>query len=201
MNSDTAVAPSLAHFTGYSRRLAATLEGFDWTPVEELANDLLMCWRTGAQLFIAGNGGSAGNANHMANDLLYPLSKRKGSGIRVHALAANPAVMTCLANDEGYENVFAYQLAILGRPGDIVLTLSGSGNSPNILRLIEEARSMNIKSYAILGYSGGHAKNLADVPIHFAVDDMQVAEDTQLIIGHMLMQWLSARRDAVTAQV
>ncbi|WP_376967319.1 SIS domain-containing protein (plasmid) [Azospirillum sp. A26] len=198
MNFTSAAVPSLEHFRDYSRRLSIVLENFDWTPVEQLAGDLLQCWRSGAQVFLAGNGGSAGNANHIANDLLYPLSKRKGSGIRVHALTANPAVLTCLANDEGYENVFAYQLATLARPGDIVLALSGSGNSPNILRLLEEARRIEVKSYAVVAYSGGKAKQLADVPIHFAIDDMQIAEDTQLIIGHMLMQWLCSKRDSVT---
>lgn len=187
------------HFTDYSRRLAATLEIFDWTPVEELATDLLDCWTTGRQLFVCGNGGSAGNANHVVNDLLYPVSKRLGSGIRAHSLSENPAVLTCLGNDEGYDNVYAYQLAVMANPGDILVVFSGSGNSGNILKVLEEARKRGVKSYAVLGYSGGKAKAMCDVPIHFALDDMQIAEDTQTIIFHMIVQWLYAQRDAVKA--
>ena len=145
-------------------------------------------------MFFAGNGGSAGNAIHLANDFLYALSKTPGSGLRVHSLSANPSVITCLANDEGYDQVFSLQLAVLARKGDVLVAMSGSGNSPNIIRALEEAKRIGMTSYAVLGFSGGKAKALADVPIHFAVDDMQIAEDAQLIIGHMLMQWLYAQR-------
>jgi D-sedoheptulose 7-phosphate isomerase len=199
VTSSLASGPAISHFHDYARRLSGTLESFDWRPVELLADEMLQCWRTGRQLFLAGNGGSASNAIHLANDFMYPLSKTKGNGIRAHALTENPAVITCLANDEGYENALSFQLSVLGREGDIVLAFSGSGNSPNILRLLEEARAMKIRSFAVLGYSGGKAKQLADVPIHFAVDDMQIAEDTQTIIGHMLVQWLHARRHTVAA--
>lgn len=172
----------------------------DWAPVERLANDLRDCWRRGRQLFLAGNGGSAGNANHLANDFMYPLSKTKGSGIRTHALTENPAILTCLANDEGYDSVFAYQLAIMARKGDVLLAFSGSGNSPNILYALEEAKRIGMTSYAVLGYSGGKAKALCDVPIHFAVEDMQISEDVQTIVGHMIVQWLYARRDRMSPE-
>ena len=132
---------------------------------------------------------------------MYPLSKTKGSGIRVHALSENPAVITCLGNDEGYENVFSLQLAVQARKGDVLLAFSGSGNSPNILRALEEARRIGMKSYAVLAFSGGKAKALADVPVHFAIDDMQIAEDTQTIIGHMIVQWLYAQREAFIAPI
>lgn len=188
------------HFKDYSQRLSQTLLGFDWAPVERLADDILGCWRYGRQVFLCGNGGSAGNANHLANDFIYALSRRKGSGVRVHALSANPAILTCLANDEGYDSVFSHQLAVQADKGDILIAFSGSGNSPNILKVLDEARSMGVRSYAVLGFNGGKAKALADVPIHFAVDDMQIAEDTQTIIGHMIVQWLYARRDSVDAR-
>lgn len=195
MSKSLAAGSAVPHFRDYSRRLAGTLEAFDWAPVERLADELLACWGTGRQVFLVGNGGSAGNANHLANDLIYPVSKRKGSGIRVHALSANPAVLTCLGNDEGYDNIYAYQLAVLAQKGDVLIAFSGSGNSPNILRALEEARRLAMTSYAVLGFSGGKAKAMADVPIHFAVDDMQISEDTQTIVIHMIMQWLYARRD------
>ncbi len=184
-------------FRAYAERLSRTLEGHDWTTVSELAEDLLDAWRTGRQVFLCGNGGSAGNAVHLANDFIYALSKVPGSGIRAHALAANPAVLTCLANDEGYETVFAIQLSVMARPDDLLLAFSGSGNSPNILRVLDEARRIGVKSYAVLGFEGGKAKALADRPIHFAIGDMQIAEDAQLIVGHMLMQYLWSRRHEV----
>jgi D-sedoheptulose 7-phosphate isomerase len=181
-------------FSDYTARLNATLERFDWAPVERLAYELLDCWQTGRQVFFAGNGGSGGNANHLANDFLYALSKTAGSGLRVHSLSANPSVITCLANDEGYDQVFSLQLAVLARKGDVLVAMSGSGNSPNIIRALQEAKTIGMTSYAVLGYSGGKAKAIADVPIHFAIDDMQISEDAQTIIGHMLMQWLYAQR-------
>ena len=181
-------------FSDYTARLNATLERFDWAPVERLAYELLDCWQTGRQVFFAGNGGSGGNANHLANDFLYALSKTPGSGLRVHSLSANPSVITCLANDEGYDQVFSLQLAVLARKGDVLVAMSGSGNSPNIIRALQEAKTIGMTSYAVLGYSGGKAKAIADVPIHFQIDDMQISEDAQTIIGHMLMQWLYAQR-------
>lgn len=189
----------ISYFRRYSELLSTTLDQFDWAPVEQLSRNLMECWKTGKQLFLAGNGGSAGSANHFANDFLYPISKIKGSGIRVHSLSSNPAMLTCLANDEGYENIFSYQLAVLGKPDDVLLVFSGSGNSPNILNVLEEAKRLKMKSYAVLGYSGGKAKELADVPIHFAVEDMQIAEDTQSIVCHMIVQWLYAHRDSINS--
>jgi D-sedoheptulose 7-phosphate isomerase len=186
-------------FRDYSRRLNATLEAFDWTPVERLAYELLDCWQTGRQVFLVGNGGSAANASHIANDFLYPLSKTPGSGLRAHSLAANPAVMSCLANDEGYDQVFALQLGVLARKGDVLIALSASGNSPNIIRAMEQARIIGMTSYAVLGSTGGKAKAIADVPVHFAIDDVQMAEDTQLIVGHMVMQWLYTQRGDIAA--
>ncbi len=185
-------------FNDYSSRFNAILSRFDWTPVERLAYDLRDCWQTGRQVFFCGNGGSGANANHLANDFLYALSKTKGSGLRVHSLAANPSTLTCLANDEGYEQVFSLQLAVLARRADVLVVFSGSGDSPSILQALQEARKIGMTSYAVLGYSGGKAKALADVPIHFAIDDMQIAEDAQMVVGHMLMQWLYGQRGEIS---
>ncbi len=177
-------------FTDYARRLQSVLQASDWTAVEELAKELEACWRDGRQVFLCGNGGSAGNAIHLANDFLYGISKTFGSGLRVSALPANSAMLTCLANDVGYESIFSMQLAVQGQSGDVLIALSGSGNSPNIIKALEQAKAMAMRTYAVLGYSGGKAKVLADVPIHFVVNDMQIAEDMQLVVGHMIMQWL-----------
>jgi D-sedoheptulose 7-phosphate isomerase len=187
-------------FKDYSSRLQTTLAAADWSGVEKLADELLDCWQTGRRVFICGNGGSAGNAMHLANDFLYGISKKSGSGLRITALPANSSVVTCLANDEGYDTIFSLQLAVLAERGDVLIIFSGSGNSPNILKVLEQAKTMGVKSYAVLGYSGGKAKMMADVPIHFAVNDMQISEDMQLIVGHMLMQWLYSKNSEETSQ-
>ena len=175
----------------YASRLQSILASSRWDGVAELAAELRACWHEGRRVFLCGNGGSAGNAAHLANDFLYGISKQFGSGIRVCALSANSSILTCLANDCGYDEVFSMQLAVQGSAGDLLIALSGSGNSPNIVNALEQAKTMRIKTYAILGYDGGKAKPLADVAIHFNVHDMQVSEDLQLIVGHMAMQWLS----------
>lgn len=187
-------------FAAYTERLSAALKMLDLAAVERLARDLKDCWATGRQVFLIGNGGSAGNAIHLANDYVYALSKQIGSGIRAHGLAANSSVVTCLANDEGYDRIYAIQLAVMARPGDVLIAFSGSGNSPNILQALEEARRIGMTSYAVLGYSGGKAKALADVPIHVAMDDMQVSEDLQLAVGHMIMQWLYTQRELLVPE-
>lgn len=175
---------------GYSSRLQEVLAISDWSNVNLLAQDMLHCWQEKRQVFLCGNGGSAGNAIHLANDFLYGIAKKTGGGVRIQALSANSAVITCLANDIGYESIFSEQLAVQAQAGDLLIALSGSGNSPNIVRVIEQAKSMGVKSYAILGFTGGRCKELVDVPIHFSINDMQIAEDLQLIVGHMLMQFL-----------
>ncbi len=193
MNMDTPI--QLGKFCAdYASRLGGVLASSDWSGVAQLALDMRECWAAGRQVFFCGNGGSAGNAIHLANDFLYGIAKRTGGGMKVQALSANPAVITCLANDVGYERIYSEQLAVLGQPGDLLVALSGSGNSPNIIRVLEQAKTMGIKSCAILGYTGGRCKSLADFSIHFPVDDMQIAEDMQLVVGHMLMQWLYANR-------
>jgi D-sedoheptulose 7-phosphate isomerase len=181
-------------FAGYALRLQNILAASDWSGVEQLAQAMLEAWHGGKQVFLCGNGGSAGNAIHLANDFVYGIAMQTGAGIRALSLSANSAVTTCLANDLGYEHIYSEQLAVQGQPGDILIVLSGSGNSPNIVKVLEQARSMDIKTCAILGYKGGRCKELADVVIHFPVDDMQIAEDLQLVVGHMLMQWLYQQR-------
>ena len=85
---------------------------------------------------------------------------------------------------------FSYQLAVLARPGDLALALSGSGNSKNIVNALKHAKAAGLQSHAILGYSGGEYLGIADHAIHIPINDMQLSEDAQIVIGHMLMQWL-----------
>lgn len=197
-------APALTdptlHFEHYADRLCAMLKSFDWSQIAPMAEELADCAVTRRQVFLAGNGGSNGNAIHLANDFLYGVAKKPGRALRVHALGANPAVLTCLANDEGYERIFELQLRELANAGDVLIVFSGSGNSPNILKALDAAREIGMKSYAVLGYSGGKAKDLCDHALHFPVDDMQLSENSQTIVGHMLMQWLYENRKRIHAE-
>ncbi len=181
----------------YVSRLNSALDLLPKKELEVLANALLMAWKEKRQVFIFGNGGSAGNAIHLANDYLYGVSRQFGHALKVHALSANSSVLTCLANDEGYDSIFIQQLAVLANPGDIAIALSGSGNSLNVLRALEYCRKNQIQSFAILGFSGGKAKSLANYVIHVPVDDMQISEDLQLVVGHLMMQWLYKHKDQI----
>ncbi|MDP2012964.1 MAG: SIS domain-containing protein, partial [Actinomycetota bacterium] len=156
--------PSAVFFADYANRLQASLAAAEWSGVAGLAADIHDCWLQKRQVFFCGNGGSAGNAIHLANDFLYGIAKNSGGGLRVNALSANPAVITCLANDIGYDRIYSEQLSVLANPGDLLVVLSGSGNSPNIVAALEQAKRMKVKSYAILGFTGGRCKQLADVP-------------------------------------
>lgn len=176
----------------YVNRLNDTLNNADWHQVEPLAEALLSAALEQRQVFICGNGGSAGNAIHLANDFLYGIEPNGGS-LRVEALPANSAVVTCLGNDIGYENIFSHQLKVKAQPNDVLIILSGSGNSANILNAIQVAKENQVQTFAILGFDGGKAKLTADHAIHFAISDMQISEDLQLIVGHMLMQHLNEK--------
>ena len=180
------------HIKKYSEKLnrALSLSAMDHIP--ELGSALRESWRLGHSIYLCGNGGSAGNANHMANDFFYGAGVSNGGGLRVEALSANPAILTCLANDVGYDEIYAEQIRVKANPGDVLIVLSGSGNSANVVKALEMGNAKGMKTFAILGFSGGLCKRIAHHPIHFEVDDMQIAEDLQLIIGHMCMQWLCA---------
>ena len=146
--------------------------------------------RKKGNLFLAGNGGSAANANHLATDLIYGVNQQGRGAFRVHSLAANPSVLTCLGNDIGFENVFANQLEALAESGDLLLVFSGSGNSPNIIQALKVAKKLGVTSVALLGYDGGVAKGLADLPLHFPIHDMQAVEDLHMAVGHLLFKHL-----------
>jgi len=168
---------------------AFDLDAMQQIPI--LCEALRCAWQEGKTVYLCGNGGSAANALHIANDLIYGAGvNHEGGGLRVEALSANTAVVTCLANDLGYEHIYAEQLKVKARSEDVLIVLSGGGNSPNVVKALETGNAIGMKTFAILGYTGGRCKEIAQCPIHFEIDDMQIAEDMQLIIGHMCMQWL-----------
>ena len=167
--------------------------------IQHLAECLIEAWANGNKIFLCGNGGSAGNAIHIANDFIYGTGAcgigKKLPGLKVKALTSNPAILTCLANDTGFENIFSYQIEVQADENDILIVLSGSGNSQNIVNALNAANSKGLKTFAILAFDGGECIKIAKHPIHFAINDMQIAEDLQLIIGHLCMQWLSSRKN------
>jgi D-sedoheptulose 7-phosphate isomerase len=175
----------------YNKNLTNILNNFDWSPVIKLANEINDSLINRNQLFICGNGGSSANAIHMANDFIYGTTKIDGQGIICHSLPANQAVITCLANDEGYEKIFSYQLEVLAKSNDLLLILSGSGNSKNILEVLKVANKKGMSTHAILGFDGGKAKKIVNNPIHFNINDMQISEDLQMIVAHMIMKWIN----------
>ncbi|HLP07691.1 MAG TPA: SIS domain-containing protein, partial [Opitutaceae bacterium] len=142
--------------------------------------------------------GSAANALHFANDFLYGIAPGRRA-LRVECLCANPAVLTCLANDTGYDNVFALQLRTKAVAGDGLIVFSGSGNSGNILHAIREAHQMGLWTCGILGYDGGAALHLVDDAIHFPLADMEMSEDLQMVVGHSLKRLLIERAKTESA--
>ena len=128
--------------------------------------------------------------------MLAPVVQDHPPGLKVEALPANSAVITCLANDTGYENIYSNQIKVKAQPGDLLIALSGSGNSPNIVNALKVASEFNLKTFALLAFSGGECLELVDVPIYFPINDMQIAEDTQLVVGHLCMQWLTRNKPA-----
>ena len=177
-------------FSDYSNELSRVMAESDWSGVLKLSQILLRAKQEKSRVFLCGNGGSAANAIHIANDLVYAVAEQTGAGVDAVALSANPAILTCLGNDVGYENIYSEQLAVSGKEGDVLIVFSGSGNSINIINAIETAHKLKMQTVAVLGFDGGKCRNLVQLPIHFEIDDMQISEDIQLTVGHMVMKWL-----------
>jgi len=177
----------------YSRKVNQAVQQINLGKLCLISDCLWDAMKSKRQIFLIGNGGSAANAMHIANDFIYGIGKRSDTAMKVHALTANQSIMTCLANDISYADVFSYQLEALGQKDDILIALSGSGNSPNIIKAIETAKNISMQTFAILGYDGGRCLALSEESIHVPINDMQISEDMQLIVGHMIMQWLNQR--------
>lgn len=194
----TLKSPPIANYShvalNYAADMQAVLANYDWVPVTALAQGLWQAWQSDQAVFLCGNGGSAANAIHLANDFLYGIHPGQ-KAMRVMALPANASIVTCLGNDEGYDQIFAQQLVTLARAEDWLIVFSGSGNSPNVIQAIATAKDLGMHTAAVLGYAGGQCKNLVDIPIHFAIEDMQIAEDLQMVVGHMLTRILIQMRE------
>lgn len=163
--------------------------------IEKLAYSLIRCWKDNKKVFICGNGGSAANAIHIANDFIYGIGVSDGKsimpGLSIEALSSNQAVLTCLANDIGYENIFSFQLDAKATQNDLLIVLSGSGNSKNIVNALKIAKEKKLETYAILAFDGGKSIGMADNHILIRKNNMEIAEDAQMIIFNICKKYLS----------
>ena len=178
----------------YKNKLMRCLKALKNTETNKLYEKLLDRWIKNKNIFICGNGGSGANANHIANDLIYGAGKKNKKGLKIESLVSNNAVLTCLANDEGYENIFSEQLKVKGNKDDLLIVLSGSGNSKNIINVVKEAKKNNIETFALVGFNGGKCKKIVDNFIHCKINDMQVSEDMQMIIFNICIQRLMKKK-------
>jgi D-sedoheptulose 7-phosphate isomerase len=183
----------LDNVEGYLERLRSAIDDLPRDRLALLGEMLYRAYRNEKQVFTLGNGGSASTASHMAADIGKNTIGPNMGRFRVLSLNDNMATVTAIANDLGYENVFGEQLKNLVRPGDLVIAISGSGNSSNVLNGMRCARSACAEVAAILGFDGGSALDLADVAIVIPSDDYGVVEDAHLIINHIIVDYFKAR--------
>lgn len=139
------------------------------------------------RIYICGNGGSAATASHFQNDFNKGVSEYIEAPFRFHCLNDNVATLMAIANDIGYEEVFRFQLRGVMEPGDILVAISGSGNSKNVLNAVEYARGLGCQVIGLTGYSGGKLRELADISLHVPVNSMQITEDVHMIFDHLMM--------------
>jgi len=158
-------------------------------PISTLGQALLRAYRNDKQVFTLGNGGSASTASHMAADLATSTIGPHMRRFRITSLNENAAIMTALANDIGYEFIFSEQLIEVIRPGDLLIAVSASGNSPNVLEAIRYARRESAEVGALLGFDGGKAAQLADIAIVVPSDNYGIVEDVHLMVNHMLVEY------------
>ncbi len=183
----------------YMERLSQELQRVDTGALDDLARLIFDAWEQEANVFVCGNGGSAATASHLAQDLAKGVIResdlRDGSMRRIRSisLAANLAWLTALANDLGYEQVFAQQLANYARPGDLLIAISGSGNSPNILRAVEWANSHGVITFGMTGFDGGALKRLQHKGLHVSLDDMEMVESIHSCVCHWVVDDVRAR--------
>jgi D-sedoheptulose 7-phosphate isomerase len=177
----------------YVERLRSAIEALPADRLTELGEILYRTYRNGQQVFTLGNGGSASTASHMAADLAKNTIRANMRRFRILSLNDNQALLTALANDLGYENVFSEQLKNLIRAGDLLIAISVSGNSPNVLNAIRCAQSNSAEVVGILGFQGGEAARLADLSIVVPCTDYGVVEDLHLIINHILVDYFRDR--------
>ncbi|MDR3638098.1 MAG: SIS domain-containing protein [Isosphaeraceae bacterium] len=173
----------------YLDRVCREIERLDLDQIETLSGLIEDVYHAGRFVFICGNGGSGANASHLCEDLakctLRDFESQKR--LKVLSLTDNTAGIMAWANDEGYDRIFVEQLKNLASPGDLLLAISGSGNSPNILKAVEWANRTGMTTVGITGFQGGKLKTLAHHNLHAGVDDMGMAESLHLVVFHWVI--------------
>jgi D-sedoheptulose 7-phosphate isomerase len=192
------------YFSAYQEMVA----NLPYQQIDRAIGEIMSAYERGANIFTIGNGGSAALASHFACDLAKGtvVSENGEKRFRVIALTDNIPLMTAWANDHGYEQVFAQQLQNLLVPGDLAFAISGSGNSPNVLRGLEMARGHGARTVGLTGFEGGKMKNLCDVCVVLPSNNMQIIEDFHLSVTHaissvirrMMLDGLCVHRMAAT---
>ncbi len=168
------------------------LDTVPFEAVEPVVNALMRANLAGKTVYIFGNGGSAATATHFGCDLAKRTIIEGQPRFRVIALTDNNALMTALSNDISYDEVFAEQLRPLVRSGDVVIGISGSGNSRNVLNAIAVANAAGATTVGFCGFDGGKLKTMVDLPVHIDHNDMAMVEDVHLMLEHAICEKLRA---------
>lgn len=188
--------------SAYADELARAFGTIDMAQVARAAELLNDAHDRDASVFSCGNGGSASIANHLQCDHVKGVRNGTDLTTRVFSLSTNIELFSAIANDNGYEAVFEYQLQSLARTGDVLIAVSSSGRSPNIVRVLEWANSHGMHTIALTGFSGGPARELASVSVHVRSNNYGIVEDAHQACMHLLAQYVRQSRmtpDAVTA--
>ena len=179
------------HMKEYIDTEIRILQSLNLNELNAAANAITDCRSHGGTIYTIGNGGSAATASHMMVDFGKGANEKPdsaGNFFRVECLADNVPTMTAISNDLSYDDIFSFQLERKLKPGDLLIAISGSGNSPNIIKAVECAKSKGVPVLGITGYSGGKLYEMSDYRMHCPVDDMQIAEDVHMMFDHMLMR-------------
>lgn len=163
------------------------LNSLDADKINEVMNLLVKTMEDGKMVYIFGNGGSAATASHYQNDFNKGISEHTEKKFRFQCLNDNVATMLAVANDIGYEEIFRFQLQGRLNPGDIVIGISGSGNSKNVLNAVQYAREQGNKVVGVYGFGGGKLKGLSDYHLEAKTTSMQITEDVHMMFDHMMM--------------
>jgi D-sedoheptulose 7-phosphate isomerase len=174
----------------YLAKLAGVLDALDCNEIDNAVAVIREAWLRGAQIITLGNGGSAMTALHFSTDWSKGIFMATGRKFRARSLIDNIGVITAYSNDVSYQDVFIEQLRNIAEPGDLVLAISGSGNSENVVRAVNYANEIGCETLGLCGYSGGKLKAIAKHVVWANVADMQLAEDVHAIFGHIVMQAL-----------
>ncbi len=163
------------------------LKQLDITKINDALNLLNETRLKGGRIYICGNGGSSATASHFQNDFNKGVSEYIDLPFRFHCLNDNIATLMAIANDIGFEEIFRFQLRGNLEPNDILVAISGSGNSANVINAVEYAKQQGNKIIGLTGFSGGKLKDLSDISLHVPIDSMQVTEDIHMIFDHLMM--------------